>query len=1317
MRGGGRQLTHSNQTTHVEPETAYDAIGESILSDALTRARGRHQPYCIGEQPKRAYYVSNLAPTHGETNRETFVSQVRPSNITLEFKPADPETTLEHVEFEFDVYIPSFPTYDEYLDIRNRSVRAAVIDHRRAIGNAATEAGDVNVNEPPEPVDVPSNAVTIEDALANVDDIEVEDISGDLYALNQRFFRRVTVETTTTIDITDDNASRIATRDVLNALEDELRNALSEDDIIATRASVSPDPAEFDGLDFTQLTEDEHTRVRRSLPTLSPGNETLEWNVRVEVEVRDNTGETEVVLRLANCPKQSPGKEQDEEAESVESPAEPHILNPRIGVEATLNPYQFELLPEDYRFEQHIWAKGRNCSTTGDALDAENEAVRRIETTSTPTSPVYEFEFNTDYNTRFAALAGDVSGVDTLDVLRDIERGMREYHGEWLNERRDDFVDEYGDPSPELDEYEAAAETFDAEREEFREAIGMLEDRPEVLRAFQMMNRVNHRLHSEMTPPGEGFESWRLFQLVFIVKNLPSIVARDPNPEYEQYADTERDERAEVLWFPTGGGKTEAYLGLVVFNLFFDRIRGKHRGVTAWIRFPLRLLSRQQKQRFMEAMLVAEQYRLKPESEGGLDGAGDEFALGYFPGSQDSPNDIGKNNNLDEAYAGANEPGNTRAKEKLESDCKHLDSCPLCGSDVDVEYNETDNSVYHFCTGNELDDGEECIDRLPFYVVDHDIYRYLPSVLLGSLDKVAVMGMNPLFANLFGNFTTRCPIHGLGYSDNCPENHICEHGPASSELEDVEPGTRDPARRDDVRYFDPIPSLHLVDEVHLLNEELGTMASHYESTFLTLCKKISEERNDDGEVAVEGITPKVLTSTATIEKFERQIEMLFQKDAARFPEEGPKLMETFYGKLNKQRVEREYRGITPNSRSHLYAILDFIKQYHELVRDYYVMDSDDIVRHVVKGFHLRNPDNRPSLDPNDTDDLDTLVAEAESGWADGFDESERDSVLDRYETSLLYFTNIQEKDTYRQNISQIDNEMRHDGYDIPIESAQLTGDTRDTDTLPRLERDGKFADEPFHRRIDTVPATSFVGHGIDVDRFNFMLFYGYPSQTFQYIQASSRVGRKDNIPGFVMDVFRPFDKRDRHRYKYFEKLHEYLNRTVEPVPIDRWAKFAVEKTFSGVMMALLLQYYRPLLFREGEEPDVEGSSYTRVNIQSGSHMFAVMDDDDKYPQLTKETIREDLHRAYALSETPYYLSYKPNDGNGFYVNEFFRTRVDRRLNLIWNDWRHKLRGGEMGSPQFPEKFAPMKSLRHIEEEVEITSFSNNIPIIEALENA
>lgn len=1216
--------------------TPHDAIGASIFNDALTRARGRHQPYCVAEEPKRKYYVSNLAPTHGDGDGEEFVSQIKPSAITLDFKPQDSEATLEPLVIEFDVYYPSHPTYDEYLDILAQSRRSAALKRDGASGDADDE-GDANASD------------------ADVGDFDAT----DLYRLDEDFYRRVDIRVETNLDLSDPQFERERlTASLRDAIADALEDAT--DDVMATRDAADPEDWEGDGLDLHDLAEEEFERVVGTFSEMASDN--FDWGVSFGVEVRAN----EASFRLINEPVGA-----DEEEEGAD---EPHIFNPRIEVASQLNKYKFDLGPDDYRFDQHIWAKGHNCSTTIEELDADAQEYR-VATTATPSAPVFEFEYNQDYDTRFLALAGDDSAKSTLDVLDAIADGMDDYFGEWHGSRKAAFKREHGADSDELDEFIAAADNFEEEMDRFNAGIEVLRNEDDVRRAFQMMNRVNNTVHNERH---DHFDSWRLFQLVFIVSNLPSIVARDPAPRFERYASSYED-MAEVLWFPTGGGKTEAYLGLVLFNLFFDRMRGKDNGVTAWIRFPLRLLSRQQKQRFMEAMLEADARRRAPEEDGGLGGAGRPFSLGYFVGSRDSPNDIGKNNNLDEDYSAS--------REKLEADCQHIEECPLCASDVTVRYDETANSVYHHCTGDALDDGEECVDKLPIYVTDHDIYRYTPSVLLGSLDKIAVMGMQPLFANLLGNFTTECPAHGRGYSGRCPENHICGRENDSEDFIDIDPGTRNPDKRDEVEYFDPVPTLHLIDEVHLLNEELGAFASHYETMYLTLCQKL------------QGVTPKVLTSTATISEYERQIRNLFQMEATRFPEEGPTLGETFYGELSERDVEREYHGLTPNNRTHLYAVLDLVKLYHESIRDRYEMDAEAVAADA-------------GLNPDDINELDETVAD----------------VLDAYETSLVYFTNKREKDTYRKNIrKQINDEMRGEGYEPPLESRQLTADTREDDTLPRLEREGEFEHAPFEKRIDTVPATSFVGHGIDVDRFNFMLFFGYPSQTFQYIQASSRVGRLSGTPGHVLDVFRPFDKRDRHRYKYFEKLHEYLARTVEPVPIDRWAKFAVEQTFPGILMALLVQYYRPLMYRKTENGDpvtiTARGKTKRANVQNADHLYEMMNNDARFPELTKDAVKEVLADAYALRDCPTYLGYTPpgTDGtDGFYTNEYFRERVldgtpenPSRLDQIWRHWNDKL-DTDMTTPKFPGEDGPMISLRDIGKSAKITNHDAHDNFIDAL---
>ena len=109
---------------------------------------------------------------------------------------------------------------------------------------------------------------------------------------------------------------------------------------------------------------------------------------------------------------------------------------------------------------------------------------------------------------------------------------------------------------------------------------------------------------------GDRFTEWRLFQLAFILAHVPTLASR--MPEYANRFDADRDElSASLLYFATGGGRSEAFFGLLVFNLFLDRLRGKHRGVTALVRYPLRLLTLQQARRLMRILAKAELVRIR----------------------------------------------------------------------------------------------------------------------------------------------------------------------------------------------------------------------------------------------------------------------------------------------------------------------------------------------------------------------------------------------------------------------------------------------------------------------------------------------------------------------------------------------------------------------------------------------------------------------------------------------------------------------------------------------------------------------------------
>jgi hypothetical protein len=96
-----------------------------------------------------------------------------------------------------------------------------------------------------------------------------------------------------------------------------------------------------------------------------------------------------------------------------------------------------------------------------------------------------------------------------------------------------------------------------------------------------------------------------------------------------------------------------------------------------------------------------------------------------------------------------------------------------------------------------------------------------------------------------------------------------------------------------------------------------------------------------------------------------------------------------------------------------------------------------------------------------------------------------------------------------------------------------------------------------------------VSHGVDIDRLNIMVFSGMPKAMAEYIQASSRVGR--SVLGVVFMIFNPVRERDRSHFRYHAKFHEYLDRMVEPVAINRWSRYAARKTMPGLLMAHLLQ--------------------------------------------------------------------------------------------------------------------------------------------------
>ncbi len=744
-------------------------------------------------------------------------------------------------------------------------------------------------------------------------------------------------------------------------------------------------------------------------------------------------------------------------------------------------PFELGAIPHGFRFDRTIFARGFNCAVEPE----EGQSVKFV----TNHVPVYDQH---RYSTRMTPPAPfERLASDPIPILQSVLIAMDEYLEVW-HETRHRYVQ--NDPTWEDlhgQEYDADLQLFESEIRRFSEGFRLIEEDPDIMKAFRLTNETFSR--GDKT-------SWRLFQLVFIVSQIPSMAAlRQPDSELVN----ERN-FVDIIYFPTGGGKTEAYLGVAVFHMFFDRLRGKRGGVTAWTRFPLRLLTLQQTQRAADVVGLAELVRLEQNDERLTGQDIDGFSIGYFVGEGGSPNKIVRPH---PDYATASErlvwsQVNTPDERQI---WKRVVRCPACETQsITVEFDPDEIRLLHRCTNR---DCRFPNGRLPVYIVDNEIYRYLPSLILGTIDKLAVLGNQRKLSMVFGAVDGRCPKHGY-FMGVC-----CQTGCSHRKDWDHTP----PERVTGVTLF-------IQDELHLLKEGLGTFDSHYE----TFSQRLRKEYGHQEPL-------KVIASSATIEAFERQVEHLYGRQrqyARRFPGLGPTNQASFYAETQDY-PQRLFVGIVPHNKTILNAVLELIEYYHRELM---------FLERVSTGS---NPYGGQ------------LIPGSEAYLR----------LLDNYKTSLSYFLANRQLDQIHTDIDgDVNGNLIRDGFSA-LNVRELTGNSTTEEvarTLAHLEQPSISSNLP-----DCVLATSMVSHGVDVDRLNMMLFFGMPRLNGEYIQASSRVGRKHI--GIVFDFFNPIRERDQSHYAYFSKFHQFLGQLVEPAAINRWSRFSIERTAPGLFLAVLLQ--------------------------------------------------------------------------------------------------------------------------------------------------
>lgn len=472
--------------------------------------------------------------------------------------------------------------------------------------------------------------------------------------------------------------------------------------------------------------------------------------VRLHIRTAPWSGGTLATITLLNQaePDEDEGREGIERLTLFQTRVE---IRPRSGTVLVARPSRRAVLDDDDRSaallyrDAHEFATGHTCSVEWEA-GADPGTASMVATSWIPTATVP---------------ATSAAGHAVFDALRTDGR-LKPLSARWLATAASE---EFGEA---LQRLPAAYEEWIADREaevsalpeEFREqaarnisicrevharmtggAARIVGDAA-MSRAFRLANLAMDMQHGwDPEKRDRGPLEWRPFQLGFILLAAASV------------ADREHPERRimDLLWFPTGGGKTEAYLALIAFLAFYRRLSAGGDpdggdGVAAIMRYTLRLLTTQQFARAASVLLACEAIRRGRirEAEASRRELGNTpFSIGLWVGGDAVPNRVSA---AAAALGGAPDQPTP----------KQLTQCPACRNALTWEHDEQADAIHVHC------ENEDCLlfdpdTPLPVWTVDEDVYRIRPTLLIGTIDKFAQIVRRKEINGLFGLNTGRPP--------------------------------------------------------------------------------------------------------------------------------------------------------------------------------------------------------------------------------------------------------------------------------------------------------------------------------------------------------------------------------------------------------------------------------------------------------------------------------------------------------------------------------------------------------------------------------
>ncbi|HKO18075.1 MAG TPA: helicase-related protein [Acidobacteriaceae bacterium] len=618
-------------------------------------------------------------------------------------------------------------------------------------------------------------------------------------------------------------------------------------------------------------------RGGRVQPTTAETSNTDGLDLRIEAFARTHGDDGTVLLTICLV-NRTPARQPVDDGCLFQADLEIEVVAPDGS--PCIRPYPVHRRADDleeqrlallYRKAQ-TFAVGHGCAADWSAAygDVRSHSVRavclpHIELPNI-TSDVLR-EDRTPIEVSMAALAGLVPGDDGFDSLQEVF----DRYAAWVDARAQE--------ARELEETHRIAADRHLEEclacvQRMRDGLHYLRSNAGALQCFRLANEAlliqqlrgairgartteydaaSHRLRFSEPPsapdllnPSPGIGKWRAFQIAFLLASIRSTVEGD---------DPER-ETVELIWFPTGGGKTEAYFGLVAFAIFMRRLADPGDvGVHALMRYTLRLLTAQQFQRASRLICAMESIRRRhPDTLGQT-----PISIGMWLGRDNTPN--------------TREQARDSLR-RMEREGRSAENpfavlqCPWCraqmgpleysgriprGAPKVVGYEEEGGTVRFRCP----DAGCAFARRLPIYVIDDDLYDHRPDLVIGTVDKFASLAWMPRCRALFG-------------------------------LDSAGERTASP------------PGLVIQDELHLIAGPLGSMVGLYEALVEDLCTDHRPGRP---------VRPKIVCSTATIRRYPEQILALYGRDhAVLFPPPALEAGDSFFAAFAKDAEGRLLPG-------------------------------------------------------------------------------------------------------------------------------------------------------------------------------------------------------------------------------------------------------------------------------------------------------------------------------------------------------------------------------------------------------------------------